>query len=129
MKEDIAVRHRSGLFSYLIEKRAIIVLFILSGMSILLFLAGLSVGSTMFNPVAVIQHLLGFGNGENEFVIETLRMPRALLSLLVGAALGVSGLILQGMIRNPLGSPDVIGITGGGFVCCGGVYHLFCGAG
>ncbi|MFP3454237.1 iron chelate uptake ABC transporter family permease subunit, partial [Bacillus sp. SIMBA_154] len=49
----------------------------------------------------------------NTFVLNTLRIPRTLLAVLVGAALAVSGLILQGLIRNPLASPDIIGITSG----------------
>ncbi len=80
---------------------------------LLLFLAGLSIGSTMLNPIDVVTHLAGFGNGELDFVIDTLRLPRTLLAVLAGAALGVSGLILQSVIRNPLGSPDILGISGG----------------
>ena len=41
------------------------------------------------------------------------RMPRILLALLIGAALGVSGAIFQALTRNPLGSPDVIGFDFG----------------
>jgi len=56
--------------------------------------------------------LFGFTD-EFAFVVETLRLPRALLALFVGVALGISGLILQSIIRNPLASPDIIGITSG----------------
>lgn len=51
-----------------------------------------------------------------------------LLSLLVGAALGMSGALLQGIIRNPLASPDVIGITGGAAVAAVGFVTLLGGA-
>jgi iron complex transport system permease protein len=108
-----AVRNRSGTISFLIENKAVFVFILLLCLSLILFLLGLSVGSTMINPLLTIQQLLGMGSGEHEFVIETLRLPRMILSLLVGIALGVSGLILQGIIRNPLASPDIIGITGG----------------
>jgi iron complex transport system permease protein len=67
----------------------------------------------MINPLRVIRHLVGVGGNEYAFIIDTLRLPRIILSIFVGAALGVSGLILQGIIRNPLASPDIIGITGG----------------
>lgn len=67
----------------------------------------------MIHPFTSLQHLFGMGSGEHAFAIETLRLPRMLLSLLAGMALGVSGLILQGIVRNPLASPDIIGITGG----------------
>jgi iron complex transport system permease protein len=106
------------------------VILILLGVSLLLFIAGLSIGSTFISPLQVakqllstilaplqsVKQLLGLGDGEHQFVIETLRLPRMVLSLLVGIALGVSGLILQGIVRNPLASPDIIGITGGAAV-------------
>ncbi|RZU54013.1 iron complex transport system permease protein [Krasilnikovia cinnamomea] len=57
--------------------------------------------------------LLGGGDGGSRFVVLTLRLPRLLTGALVGAALGVSGALLQGMARNPLASPDIIGFTSG----------------
>ena len=42
-----------------------------------------------------------------------LRLPRALTGALVGAALGLSGAIIQSIARNPLASPDILGVTGG----------------
>lgn len=70
----------------------------------------------MISPVAVVKYLLGADDGEHQFIIGTHRLPRMILSLLVGAALGLSGLLLQGIVRNPLASPDIIGITGGASV-------------
>lgn len=113
MSKYISFRNRSGTVSFQFEKKTVVVFLILGCLAALLFLVGLSIGSTMLNPVVVIKHLLGIGSGEYTFIIETLRLPRMTLAFLVGAALGVSGLILQGIIRNPLGSPDIIGITGG----------------
>lgn len=116
MKKYISIRNRSNSISFMIGKKAVVVFLVLFCLSLVLFIIGLSIGSTIIPPFKVIQHLLGFGNGEHAFVIDTLRLPRMLLSLLVGIALGVSGLILQGIIRNPLASPDIIGITGGAAV-------------
>ena len=116
MSKYISVRIKSGLFSFLIEKKTVVIFGTLLLLSFLLFIAGLSIGSTWLHPMAVIKHLLGMGTGEYTFIIDTLRLPRMVLSLLVGAALGVSGLILQGIVRNPLASPDMIGITGGASV-------------
>jgi iron complex transport system permease protein len=113
MKKQSTIRNRSGTISYLIDHKAILIISVLCSLSLLVLLIGLSIGSTMINPIQVIQQLLGMGNQEYAFVIETLRLPRMILSLLVGISLGVSGLILQGIIRNPLASPDIIGITGG----------------
>lgn len=50
--------------------------------------------------------------GDSAFVIGTLRLPRLVLAMLAGAGLSVAGAILQGVIRNPLASPDVLGMTG-----------------
>jgi len=57
-----------------------------------------------------------FGNGGSEAqrqIVETLRLPRTVEALVVGAALSVAGAVLQGALGNPLASPDVIGVTGG----------------
>ncbi len=113
MSKYVSYRNRSGTVSFLFDKKALLVTSVLGCVSLILFLAGLSIGSTMLNPIEVVLHLLGIGSGEYAFIIDTLRLPRMIIALLAGAALGVSGLILQGMIRNPLGSPDILGITGG----------------
>ena len=52
-------------------------------------------------------------SGSDEFVLFQLRLPRIVMALLVGSALAVSGTSLQGMFKNPLASPDLIGITSG----------------
>lgn len=116
MKNYRSLRNRSGTISFLLEKKAVMILLVLFCLSLLLFIIGLSIGSTMINPIVVVQNFLGVGNGEHAFIIGTLRLPRMILSLLVGIALGVSGLLLQGIVRNPLASPDIIGITGGASV-------------
>jgi iron complex transport system permease protein len=57
--------------------------------------------------------LAGGGDPAAEFIVETLRLPRVLTALLVGAAFGVAGAIFQSISRNPLGSPDIVGFTMG----------------
>jgi iron complex transport system permease protein len=116
MSKHTTIRNRSGTISFLIENKAVFVFITLLFVSLLLLVAGLSVGSSLIDPLVVIKHLLGIGNGEEAFVIGTLRLPRMILSFLAGICLGISGLILQGVIRNPLASPDIIGITGGAAV-------------
>lgn len=61
----------------------------------------------------VLPAVVGFGSPDSDFIIRTLRLPRALTGALVGAAFGVSGAIFQSLARNALASPDVIGITSG----------------
>ncbi|MDF2607869.1 MAG: ABC-type Fe3+-siderophore transport system, permease component [Bacillales bacterium] len=116
MSKHTKLRSKSGSFSFLIENKTVFVFILSVCVSLLVFLIGLSVGSTMINPLETLKHLLGYGTGEFTFVIDQLRLPRMIISLLAGICLGVSGLILQGVVRNPLASPDIIGITGGGAV-------------
>lgn len=61
----------------------------------------------------VLRALLGGGSGAVRFVVVDLRLPRTLTGLLVGAALGVAGSITQSIARNPLASPDMLGVTDG----------------
>ncbi|MDH6699428.1 iron complex transport system permease protein [Streptomyces sp. MAA16] len=68
-------------------------------------------------PVAdVWSTLLGGGDAGTRFVVVELRLPRALLALLVGFCLGLSGALFQALLRNPLASPDVIGVGSGAAV-------------
>ncbi|WP_342471392.1 iron ABC transporter permease [Metasolibacillus sp. FSL H7-0170] len=78
----------------------------------IIFMLSLSAGSNWISPMNVLSQLFN-QTDEFKFVIESLRLPRVLLAILVGSALGVSGLILQSIVRNPLASPDIIGITSG----------------
>ncbi|MGY1747178.1 FecCD family ABC transporter permease [Blastococcus sp. SYSU D00695] len=64
----------------------------------------------------VLRTLVGLGEGSSEFIVLELRAPRVVVGLLVGLALGVSGALFQTFARNPLASPDVLGITQGASV-------------
>jgi iron complex transport system permease protein len=76
--------------------------------------ASLALGAVEVPISEVIDVLLGRGGGgPEEQIVETLRLPRTVEALTVGAALGVAGAVLQGALANPLASPDVIGVTGG----------------
>lgn len=70
-------------------------------------------GSTFISPIAVIRTLFGMGDPSDAMIIFSLRMPRVVVAVMVGAALAISGALLQGIVRNPLTSPDIIGISGG----------------
>ncbi|MGO1462912.1 MAG: FecCD family ABC transporter permease [Marinobacter sp.] len=73
----------------------------------------LCLGSHTTSPTDVLQALIAPGESDMTLIVREIRLPRILLAVLVGAALGVAGLLLQGLVRNPLASPDVIGITSG----------------
>ncbi|HEY0636692.1 MAG TPA: iron chelate uptake ABC transporter family permease subunit [Pseudonocardiaceae bacterium] len=61
----------------------------------------------------VLATLAGGGPPGADYIVTTLRLPRVVTGMLVGAALAVSGAILQSITRNPLGSPDFVGLTAG----------------
>ncbi|WP_336634270.1 iron ABC transporter permease [Lysinibacillus fusiformis] len=107
------IRTKSDRISFQIAKRTCWIILLLSLLLVIITIMGLSAGSDFIHPFIVVKELLGYGNGEYDFVLHTLRLPRILMALLVGAALGVAGLILQGIIRNPLAAPDIIGVTSG----------------
>lgn len=91
----------------------VLVTLLLAAAGFLVFCLSISVGDFPIGLSRVIATLLGRGEQVDEFVVMDLRMPRAMAGLVVGVALGVSGAITQSVARNPLASPDVLGITGG----------------
>ena len=77
------------------------------------FAVSVSVGDFPIPLVDVVPAIFGYGDPDADFIVRTLRLPRALTGLLVGAAFGLSGAIFQSLARNPLASPDIIGVTAG----------------
>lgn len=80
---------------------------------ILLFLVSLSYGYTQTNFSTVFQTYTQFDGSNEQVVIKTLRMPRAIIALLTGAALAISGAMMQALTRNPMASSGIIGINAG----------------
>ncbi|MEV4566283.1 iron chelate uptake ABC transporter family permease subunit [Nonomuraea sp. NPDC049419] len=89
---------------------------LLAAAAFLVFCLSIALGDFPIALPQVVATLFGQGERVDEFVVMDLRMPRALAGLVVGVALGVSGAITQSIARNPLASPDVLGITGGASV-------------
>ncbi len=87
---------------------------LLSGGALLvLCLASLLFGAGNVDPLQGVQTLLGQGTDDARFVVFELRLPRTLLGLLVGAALGAAGVVLQAATRNPLAEPGLLGVSAG----------------
>ena len=78
-----------------------------------LFALTLTLGRTFTPPAAVVRVLLGEAVPGADFLVGTLRLPRAVMSMLAGLCFGLGGVTFQVMLRNPLASPDIIGITSG----------------
>lgn len=76
----------------------------------------LAVGTIAYTPAESWRALTGRGDATAVFVVRELRLPRAVLAILLGAGLGVSGAALQGVLRNPLAEPYLLGVSGGAAV-------------
>lgn len=83
---------------------------LLGGLAVLA-LGSVLIGSVSLAPAEVIGALFGQGEPRMVLVVQELRLPRALLGLIVGAALGIAGASLQGLLRNPLAEPGLIGTS------------------
>ncbi|WP_460961712.1 FecCD family ABC transporter permease [Parasphingorhabdus pacifica] len=77
------------------------------------FVLNVGIGEYDIGPVQVASTLLGGGDRADRLIIFELRLPRSLTGMLVGAALGLAGAITQTIARNPLASPDMLGVTWG----------------
>lgn len=78
-----------------------------------LFVLTLVLGQSFTPPSAVLRVLLGEEVEGAGFLVGTLRLPRAVVLVLAGLGFGLGGVVFQIMLRNPLASPDIIGITSG----------------
>ncbi|MDQ3029467.1 MAG: iron ABC transporter permease, partial [Actinomycetota bacterium] len=84
-------------------------------LAVVLFVLTVAVGSVSIPVSEVVRLLLGQETGEQSWavIVREVRLPRALTGLLAGAALGVSGLQMQTLFRNPLADPFILGISAG----------------
>lgn len=78
-----------------------------------MFLIAVAVGSSRIALSEVIDVLFGDTEGTNTVIIKSLRIPRALVAIIVGACLSVSGVLLQAVMKNPLADPGSIGVSAG----------------
>ncbi|MCU7558551.1 iron ABC transporter permease [Macrococcus capreoli] len=86
---------------------------------ILLLLAiviALMFGDVWIHPIEILKSFIGGSDDYTMLIIHTLRLPRVLLAVTAGVALGIAGCMLQRITKNELASPDVIGIAQGGVV-------------
>lgn len=106
----------------MLRSRPGLLLLILLALLLVALTASLSLGSVRVPPADILQvifrHLTGSdaSTAMADLVIWQIRLPRVLLSVLVGMALAVSGALVQGLFRNPLADPSLIGVSGGAAV-------------
>lgn len=83
---------------------------------LLAVLLSLAVGARSVAPTAVLDAVLNGGHSPDAEVVRELRVPRTLIGLMVGAALALAGTVLQGITRNPIADPGILGISQGASV-------------
>ena len=94
---DLAAQRRAGVTAALVV------------LVVLLALISLGIGPVRLSPLAVIEALFGGGSDVQQVIVQEIRLPRTILAFAIGAILGLSGAALQGLLRNPLASPDLFG--------------------
>jgi iron complex transport system permease protein len=107
-------------------RRSILVLGLVGCMALLVLVCLLSVaiGSKQVPLSAVFDALRHYDSANtDQVIVRSLRVPRTVIGLLVGAALGLSGALMQGVTRNPLADPGILGVNGGAALfVVGGIY-------
>ena len=85
--------------------------------------ASLAIGSRPLSPGTVLDVLFHDDGSEAATIVHALRVPRTVLAIAVGAALGVAGALMQGHTRNPLADPGLLGVEAG--ASCAVVFAIF----
>ncbi|KOP71713.1 FecCD family ABC transporter permease [Cytobacillus solani] len=107
----------------LIKKQRIL-LFVLLALILLTIFIGMGLGYSSISYNRLMPILFGQGTFKEEFILFSIRLPRIIITLLAGMALALSGAILQGITRNDLADPGIIGINSGAGVAIA-IFFLF----
>ncbi|MGE3620913.1 MAG: FecCD family ABC transporter permease [Acidimicrobiia bacterium] len=120
---------RRGRASWRAEPRSIVVTVVAGALAVAGFVVSLAVGDYPIPVAHVVDALLGRPvPGRSGYVVEEIRLPRGLVAMTSGAALALSGGIFQRVARNPLASPDIVGITAGASTAAVAVIVLWAGS-
>ena len=95
------------------KSRTVALSIVFAALAVVIALISLSIGTTKLPIADVVEVLLGGGRRGTRLVVLELRLPRVATGLLVGIAFAVSGALLQTLSRNPLASPDIVGVNSG----------------
>jgi len=101
------------LFNPMRRKRSIKLVIFFFAVLVALFIISLNVGRYSITPMEVLQTLFGNGSKKQNIVLFDLRLPRMIIAVLMGMGLAISGAVLQGISRNALSDPGILGISSG----------------
>jgi len=79
----------------------------------MLLLIDILIGMSDIGIKEIIDSIISYSGSKQDLIIRTVRLPRVLLCILIGASMAISGLIMQNLTRNPLASPQILGINSG----------------
>ncbi len=118
---------RSQAISFRIDRRVPVMLLCLAVIIVVAIVMNVGRGEYPISPLDIVKTVVGLdtGNPDHAFVINTLRLPRTLVAFMVGVAFAISGTIFQGLTRNPLADPGIIGINAGASLAAVTVIVLF----
>jgi iron complex transport system permease protein len=131
----IVVRMRR--LSFRLHRRAVVAGVAIALVGLVVGLVSLASGSYPLSLGEVVGALTGQEHGITATIVVEWRLPRVLLATLFGVALGLAGAVFQSLVRNPLGSPDIIGFDAGAYTGAlvvllvlhgGGIYGTAAGA-
>lgn len=95
------------------RRRGLTILAVISALIVLVFIISVNTGYIRLTPMELLNTLLGKGTDKQELILFDFRLPRIVISVLIGAGLAVSGAVMQGVFRNDLADPGILGINAG----------------
>lgn len=108
-----AVRVARPAISFRLDLRTLRVMLAFGLVALAALVGSVAVGEYPIGPGTVARSLVGRAGPGHEFIVTELRLPRAIVAFAVGAALGTAGAVFQGLTRNALAAPEIIGVAAG----------------
>ncbi|MDJ0726373.1 MAG: iron ABC transporter permease [Prochloraceae cyanobacterium] len=126
-KQWLIIRLKGFPVSFYINRQVPGILLAIALLTLAGIVISLGYGEYQIPPLEVIKTLLGLEttNPDYPFIINTLRLPRILVAFLVGTGLAIAGTIIQGITRNPLAAPGIIGVNAGASLSAVSLLVLF----
>jgi iron complex transport system permease protein len=126
-KSWLVIRPRQLPLSFRLDRRMPAVLLVLGLVTLAAMVLNVGQGEYPIPPMEVLKTILGLPtlNPDYPFIVNTLRLPRTVVAFGVGVGLAISGTILQGLTRNPLADPGIIGVNAGASVAAVTLIVLF----
>ncbi|AHM65965.1 sugar ABC transporter substrate-binding protein [Paenibacillus polymyxa] len=95
------------------NSRGISIILLLTVLTLLVAVLSMNVGKMNLSPLEVFKVIIGEGTSKQNLIVFEFRLPRIVLSVLVGIGMGISGCIMQSLLKNDMASPGTLGISSG----------------